>query len=87
MRNIERRRRRTELITQALTSTEDAEILVCLRTLKRSNAGTGFMHQAFWMDNPEKFTRHWFAWANTYFGELILHLAQRRPHLLRERLD
>ena len=74
------------LITQALTSTDDAEISTCLRSLLQSNAGTGFMHEAFWQDNPKKFTRSWFAWANTYFGELILHLASTRPHLLKESL-
>ncbi len=30
------------------------------------------MHEAFDQDNPKKFTRPWFAWANTIFGELIL---------------
>lgn len=74
------------LITQALTSTDDAEILACLKTLKASHAGTGFMHESFRMENPIHFTRGWFAWANTYFGELILHLANTRPHLLKTSL-
>ena len=74
------------IITQALTSTDDAEILPCLRTLKSTHAGTGFMHEAFWMNDPAKFTRPWFAWANTFFGELILHLAQHRPDLLKQPL-
>ncbi len=74
------------IITQAITSTDDAEILTCLQTLKNSSANTGFLHEAFWKDNPAKFTRHWFAWANTFFGELILHLAQTRPHLLQQPL-
>ena len=70
------------IITQAITSIDDAEIKRCLHTLRSTHAGTGFMHEAFWMDNPEKYTRHWFAWANTFFGEMILHLAQTRPALL-----
>jgi meiotically up-regulated gene 157 (Mug157) protein len=40
------------------------------------------MHEAFNKDDPSKFTRPWFAWANTMFGELILDLAARRPQLL-----
>ncbi|MGN6368545.1 MAG: glycoside hydrolase family 125 protein [Phycisphaerae bacterium] len=70
------------IITQAITSTDDAEITECLRVLKSTHANTGFIHEAFRADNPQKFTRHWFAWANTFFGELLLHLAQTRPHLL-----
>jgi meiotically up-regulated gene 157 (Mug157) protein len=42
------------------------------------------MHEAFDQDDPTKFTRDWFAWANSLFGELIIDLAQRRPHLLRK---
>lgn len=74
------------LITQALTSVNDEEILACLKALKASHAGTGFMHESFRMENPIHYTRSWFAWANTYFGELIIHLANTRPHLLQSAL-
>ena len=70
------------IIAQALTSTDDAEIRQCLHWLKTTHAGTGFMHESFNKDDPSKFTRAWFAWANTLFGELIVNLSQRRPHLL-----
>ena len=39
-----------------------------------TDAGSGFKHESFHKDNPDKFTRSWFAWANTLFGELIVHL-------------
>lgn len=71
------------IIMRALTSTNDKEILNCLRMLKNTHAGTGFMHEAFDKDNPKQFTRSWFAWANTAFGELILKLYEQRPHLLK----
>ena len=45
-----------------------------LTRLMRTDAGTMFMHEAYHKDDDRKFTRHWFAWANTLFGELILHL-------------
>jgi hypothetical protein len=70
------------IITRALTSTDDEEILACLRMLLRSHAGTGFMHEAFHKDNARRYTRSWFAWANTLFGELIVKLHNERPHLL-----
>jgi meiotically up-regulated gene 157 (Mug157) protein len=70
------------LIVQALTSTEDAEIAQCLSILQKTHAGTGFMHEAFNKDDPTIFTRKWFAWANTIFGELILKVSKERPHLL-----
>ncbi|WP_414649306.1 glycoside hydrolase family 125 protein [Dyella sp.] len=67
---------------RALTSDSDAEIAQCLRWLKATHAGTGFMHEAFDQDDPMKYTRSWFAWANSLFGELIITLAAQRPHLL-----
>ncbi|HEX4121725.1 MAG TPA: glycoside hydrolase family 125 protein [Verrucomicrobiae bacterium] len=70
------------LIVQGLTSTSDDEIARCLDTLRRTHAGTGFMHESFNEDNPSKFTRAWFAWANTIFGELILKVHAERPQLL-----
>ena len=32
------------------------------------------MHEGFDPGDPEKFTRSWFAWANSLFGELIYSL-------------
>jgi meiotically up-regulated gene 157 (Mug157) protein len=70
------------LTMRALTSTNDQEILAQLRQLKKTHAGTGFMHESFNQDDPVKFTRKWFAWANTLFGELILKVVNERPQLL-----
>ena len=72
------------IIMRALTSDSDDEILQCLRFLKSTHAGTGFMHESFDKDDPSKYTRKWFAWANTLFGELIVTLHAERPHLLLE---
>jgi hypothetical protein len=71
------------IIMRALTSEDEAEIVTCLIMLKRTHAGTGFMHESFDKDDPAKFTRKWFAWANTLFGELIIKLHSERPHLLK----
>ncbi len=62
------------LILKALTTNNEAEIRYCVKTLRDTDANTGFMHESFHKDNPEKFTRSWFAWVNTLFGELILKL-------------
>ncbi|HEV2394511.1 MAG TPA: glycoside hydrolase family 125 protein [Verrucomicrobiae bacterium] len=70
------------LIVEGLTSTDDREIRHCLDTLRRTHAGTGFIHEAFNKDDPNKFTRSWFAWANTIFGEFVLKTAKERPKLL-----
>jgi len=70
------------LIVEALTSTDDAEIKRCLKTLQTTHAGTGFMHESFNENDPKDFTRSWFAWANTIFGELILKVYKDRPELL-----
>jgi meiotically up-regulated gene 157 (Mug157) protein len=67
----------------ALTSIDDAQIRRALAMLKSSAAGTGFMHESYNKDDAAKFTRPWFAWANTLFGELILKLASNKPQLLR----
>lgn len=70
------------LTMQAHTSLSDEEIRQCLKTLQTTHAGTGFMHESFHKDDPSKFTRKWFAWANTLFGELILKLYNQKPYLL-----
>ena len=60
------------IMMKAFTSDDDAEIKECIEMLMRTDAGTGFMHESFDVNDPEHFTREWFAWQNTLFGELIL---------------
>ena len=76
------------ILMKAFTAQEDDEIRACLTQLLRTDAGTGFMHESFHKDDADRFTRPWFAWANTLFGELIvklvndgkLELLNSRPH-------
>ena len=62
------------IMMKAFTSQDDQEIKWCIETLMKTDAGTGFMHESFFKDDANKFTRAWFAWQNTLFGELILTL-------------
>jgi meiotically up-regulated gene 157 (Mug157) protein len=62
------------IIMRAQTSSSDEEIRHCLRMLRDTDADTGFMHETFHKDDPANFSRSWFAWANTLFGELIVEL-------------
>ena len=71
------------IMARALTSDDTGEIRQCLHWLETTDAGTGFMHEAFDQDDPSHYTRAWFAWANSLFGEMIVDLATRRPELLR----
>lgn len=70
------------IIMRAMTSNDEKEIFDCLATLKRTHAGTGFMHESFNPNDPKDFTRSWFAWANTIFGELILKIYNERRAIL-----
>ncbi len=67
---------------QALTSTDQQEIKDCIAMLKKTHGDTGFMHESFHKDDPKKFTRAWFAWANTLFGELLWKTYEEQPKLL-----
>ena len=62
------------IIMRALTSKNDTEIKWCIETLMKTDAGTGFMHESFNKNDASNYSRSWFAWANTLFGELIVKL-------------
>ena len=72
------------IVMRALTSTSDAEIAQCLRTLLAAAAAPGswLMHESFHADDAASFTRPWFAWANSLFGGLIAKLSKERPQLI-----
>ena len=59
------------VIMQALTSDDGKEIDACIEMLKNTDGGMGQIHESFSRDTSKKYTRGWFAWANTLFGELI----------------
>lgn len=67
---------------RALTSTDESEMRHCIDMLLQSTADTGFMHESFDKDDPAKFSRSWFAWANTLFGEMILNMYHEHPKVL-----
>ena len=62
------------IMMRAFTSQDDKEIKHCMEMLMTTDANTGFMHESFHKDDATHFTRPWFAWQNTLFGELIIKL-------------
>jgi meiotically up-regulated gene 157 (Mug157) protein len=73
-------------IMQALTTKDEKEIIDCLATLKRTHAKTFFMHESVDVDDAHHYTRHWFAWVNSLFGELILTIYNNNPEILKQQL-
>ncbi len=59
------------LSMQGLTSTDPDEIKSILSMLESTDADTGFMHEGFNADDPNDFTREWFAWSNSLFAEFV----------------
>ena len=54
-----------------------------LRTLMIQNTnGLGLIHESISIYDSSAYTRSWFAWANSYFAEMLLDLADRKPHLI-----
>jgi meiotically up-regulated gene 157 (Mug157) protein len=71
------------IMMKAFTSQNDEEIKACVKMLMDTDANTGFIHESFHKDNPENFTRSWFAWQNSLFGELIIKLVnENKTYLL-----
>ncbi|MGN7202978.1 glycoside hydrolase family 125 protein [Pedobacter sp. SAFR-022] len=71
------------LSIRALTSENKEEIKYCIDTLQKTHGGKGFMHESFHKDDPNNFTRAWFAWSNTLFGELLWRTYHEMPELLK----
>jgi meiotically up-regulated gene 157 (Mug157) protein len=70
------------IIMRGLTSTDDKEIKNCIELLRTTHGDTGFMHESFHKNDPKKFSRAWFAWANTIFGEFMWKIYKEKPQLL-----
>jgi meiotically up-regulated gene 157 (Mug157) protein len=54
-----------------LTAGTPEERVAAVRMLGRTHAGTFLAHESFDPDDPARFSRSWFAWANSLVGELL----------------
>jgi len=70
------------IILRGLTSDDDVEIKKCIDLLRTTHGDTGFMHESFHKNNPMRYSRAWFAWANTIFGEFLWKVYKEKPELL-----
>ena len=60
------------LAVQGLTAASREEKLDCIRQMVNSDGGTGMMHEGVFVDDPARYTRPWFSWANAMFCELVM---------------
>jgi meiotically up-regulated gene 157 (Mug157) protein len=72
------------IIMRGMTAEDGVVAVAALRTLAATDAGTGFIHEAFDADDPTRFSRPWFPYGNGLFAEFILGLARHRPAVLAE---
>lgn len=70
-------------IIRVFTSDDDEEITTQLREILRSTNGLGLIHESVDSWDASTWTRQWFTWANSLFGQMILDLEKRKPHLLK----
>ncbi|THH33784.1 hypothetical protein EUX98_g420 [Antrodiella citrinella] len=61
---------------------DDSEIMNSLYLIANNTNGLGLIHESMSIYDTTSYTRSWFAWANSYFAEMLLDLAQRKPHLI-----
>ena len=66
---------------QGLTTNNQEEIDQLIKLLKETDAGTGYMHEGFHVDDPAKFTRDWFAWSNSLFSHFIYEKVINKKYL------
>ena len=70
------------LISATFTTDSDTEIENYLSAILANTDGLGLIHESVNIAQKGVYTRPWFAWANSYFAEMILDLAQRKPGLI-----
>jgi meiotically up-regulated gene 157 (Mug157) protein len=61
---------------------DDDEIRERLALIVENTSGLGLIHESVHIYNTSDYTRPWFAWANSYFAEMVLDLAERKPELI-----
>ena len=59
------------LVMQGMTAITKEEKLEMLDMIVRTDAGTGYLHESFNVDNPYEYSREWFTWPNSLFAEFV----------------
>lgn len=62
------------IMMKLFISKDDKEIAKYMTMLMHTDAGTGFMHESFDVNDSGHYTRPWFAWQNGLFAELVMKL-------------
>lgn len=60
------------MAVEGLTAKSKEEKYEVIQRMIATDGGTGLMHEGFHVDDPTKYTREWFSWANAMFCELVL---------------
>ena len=65
---------------EGLTAKTREEKLEILKNMAATEGGKGMMHEGFDCDEPARYTREWFSWANAMYAELVMdYLGGRGP--------
>lgn len=60
------------IVVAALTDQDADAYARAIDVLEATDGGTGDMHESFHCDDPSRFTRPWFSWADMMYAHLVL---------------
>lgn len=75
------------LCVEGLTEKSRERKRELLELLSRTDDNTRMMHEGFDKDDPSRYTREWFSWANAMFCELVLDYCGLRPGVENQNLS
>lgn len=59
------------LVMQGLTALSAEEKREMLAMIASTDAGKGYLHESFHVDDPQNYTREWFTWPSSLFAEFV----------------
>lgn len=62
------------MIMEGLTESDMEKKIEILNCLLDTHGGKQVMHESFFCDNPEAYTREWFAWADSLFAYFVMEI-------------
>ncbi|KAI5923028.1 hypothetical protein F4810DRAFT_711071 [Camillea tinctor] len=71
-------------IMRAMTADDDAEITQAVKEVLSSTDRYGLIHESVSSFDAGQWTRSWFGWGNAVFGQMMMELAERKPHILKQ---